>query len=767
LQIVSQVLKPVLNINLKTSLICGLQDKGNMKKNIFCSLSFTLIFILCSSAFSQEDEASIFIVPDNLRDNVAFWKKIYTEVSLKEGLIHDRDYPLVIYKRISMPESGSSSRYSESQKARVSECLRHLETQPEETWTEEEKSYLENLKKNAPQGALSGASDRVRFQLGQKERFKQGLERSTSYLDTIRTIFATYGVPQRIAYLPHVESSFNYESYSKVGAAGVWQFMRSTGKLFLKINYLVDERRDPILSTVAAAKLLSSNYRELNSWPLAITAYNHGVNGMKHAESVTGSRDISVIIKNYSSPSFQFASKNFYACFLAASDIAMHASDYFSDIHFEKKVEFRNIKLPSYTRPTVLSRYLGVPVDVLREFNPALRPVVFNQQKQIPADYEIRVPRDIAVASAEKKLADIPDSLKSSEPERTGYYTVQQGDNLYAIASRFSVSLQQLLEENNINRKNRIYEGEVLRIPQNGKQPEAVAAVVQEKPAEPAADKNAEVVMSESSSNIQEVEASNVPSKQNIQTPEPVHEAVKKVKNERASVEKVVVQAVPSVPRSIVTLSDSLKEIALASADTVPRTPVWKKPNVFTKFDVDVYNLGLTISPDGSTAQIKVSVDETIGHYADWLGIPTHRIRQMNHMGGRSDIRINSTIKIPADQPALDRMVRTRLEYHMALEEDFYGRYKVTDVRQHKIKRGENLWDICNGTDPIPLWLFKKYNKQLDLSTLVPGTVVWFPVAEEKSDEEINEDESLPSSVFPAYQAPYLNGNARFFYFLP
>jgi membrane-bound lytic murein transglycosylase D len=749
-----------------------------MKKKINMRLLAVFLLLFASSAFSEDSEPDIFVVPDVLKDNVAFWKQIYTEVSLSEGLIHDRDYPLVVYKRIKLEErpGGSASRYSESRKSHIADCIRNLETRPESTWTDEERSYLAIFKQHAPEGALAGASERVRFQLGQKERFRQGLERSNAYLDTIRIIFANYGVPQRIAYLPHVESSFNYESYSKVGAAGLWQFMRSTGKLFLHINYLVDERRDPILSTVAAARLLSANYHELGAWPLAITAYNHGVNGMKHAVNLTGSRDISVILKNYSSPSFQFASKNFYACFLAASDIAMHSSEYFDDLHPEKKIAFKNVKLPSYTRPSVLCRYLKVPVDVLREFNPALRPVVFSQQKQIPADYVIRIPNDIAPASMEKQLAAIPDSLKSEEPERSGYYTVQQGDNIYGIASRFGVSITMLSEENNINRKNRIYEGQVIRIPQTGKAAKAVVASA-ETPVEsqsPAPETSVVPVEKTAEVSVPAVVAEAVkPAVRAVPVKSAPVAAVKqeitKIFKGRKAETAQAAKPTPAIatPPSLVSLSDTLKEIALASADTVAQIPKWKKPNIFPKFDVDVYNLELTLSPDGATAVIHVSVDETIGHYADWLGIPTYRIRQVNHMGGRSDIKINSSLKIPTEQPMLDKMVKTRLEYHMALEEDFYGRYKVTDIKQHTIKRGENLWYICNGADPIPMWLFKKYNKQLDLSLLVPGTNVWIPVAEEKTETEIHEDADSHGAIYPAYQAPHESSNCHKFYLMP
>jgi membrane-bound lytic murein transglycosylase D len=161
----------------------------------------------------------------------------------------------------------------------------------------------------------------------------------------------------------------------------------------------------------------------------------------------------------------------------------------------------------------------------------------------------------------------------------------------------------------------------------------------------------------------------------------------------------------------------------------------------------------VTLSPVGNTAGITVSVDETIGHYADWLGIPTYRIRQLNRMGGRSDIRINRPLMVPAGQPLLEKFVKARLEYHMAIEEDFYSRYKVIDLKQKTIRRGETLWDICNGQD-LPLWLFKKYNKQLDLGKLMPGALAWIPVIEEKTEKEIREESAAPGGLYPSYSDP-------------
>jgi membrane-bound lytic murein transglycosylase D len=698
---------------------------------------------------AQSGDTALFPEPEILKDNVAFWKKIYTEISLKQGVLHDREHPLVIFRTFEVPQHNrwSLSRQIESQKREITACIEHLQSQPESTWTQEEKAIAVLYREHAPEGALTGAQERIRFQLGQKERFKQGLERSAVYLDTIRAVFAQYGVPSQVAFLPHVESSFNYEAYSKVGAAGLWQFMRGTGKLFLKINYLIDERRDPILATVAAARLLRQNFNELQAWPLAITAYNHGINGMKNAVNATGSRDLSVIIRDYASPSFQFASKNFYSCFLAACDIAKEPSVYFDDLHFLPKREIKAITLPSFMRPAVVCQFLGVSEKTLREYNPALRPVVFSQQKQIPADYTIRIPPEIAVPQAEKALAAVPDSLKSEQPERSNYYNVQQGDNLAGIASRLGVSVAQLAMENNINRKNMIYAGQVLRIP--AASAVQVASINQPEPsaAEPAANDSGKAAAFPAApkppSAVESAQVSfpSVAGPVSPPAPEPPPPRITAAQG----------RALRAAQPSTEVLADSLKEISMKKADTLPAVSQGAKSGIVPAFDVSVYNLEVTLSPVGNTAKIKVSVDETIGHYADWLGVPTYRIRELNRLSGRSEIRINGSVTIPADQDMLARFVKARLEYHMALEEDFYSRYKVTDVRPKIIKRGEVLWSIVNGEEQIPLWLFVKYNKHLDLGTLMPGMRVWIPVIEEKSEQDIALDSGQPIGIYQLF----------------
>jgi membrane-bound lytic murein transglycosylase D len=518
----------------------------------------------------------------------------------------------------------------------------------------------------------------------------------------------------------------------------LWQFMRGTGRVFLKINYLVDERRDPLAATVAAARLLKQNFEKLQAWPLAITAYNHGVNGMKRAVETVGSRDISEIIRKYESPSFQFASKNFYACFLAASDIARSPETYFRDLRFAPRYEFKTITLPSFMRAAVVCSYLGISQATLMQYNPALRPVVFNQQHQIPAGFAIRVPLDGKILEPEKVLASVPDSLKSPTPERSQYYSVQRGDNLYGIASRLGVSMTQLAQENNITKSHKIYAGQVLRIPSGGGLQARLATALPD-------------TVLPQTAGTQQVPAP-LPALLAGEAP-PSKKAVpkKEPKPEVAPAETAAV-----VPQEKIT--DSLREIVMIKADTLPRISKDEKPRMAPVFDVSVYNLEVTLSPEGNTARITVSIDETIGHYADWLGIPTWRIRQLNRLSGRSDIRIGGTLLVPAGQDMLARFVKARLEYHMALEEDFYSRFKVADVREKTIRRGEVLWTICNEQDQIPLWLFAKHNKNIDLSTLRPGMRVGVPIIEEKTEKDIALESGKAMGVYPLFNEPMNKG---------
>ena len=156
--------------------------------------------------------------------------------------------------------------------------------------------------------------------------------RAAAWETHIARVLKQHGVPEEIAALPHVESSFNPFAYSKVGAAGLWQFMPSTAKRFMRVDGIVDERLDPYSATEAAANLMLYNYRLLGTWPLAVTAYNHGPGGLRRAQDELGTSDIAVIVKRYQGATFGFASRNFYVAFLAALEVDRNAEKYFGPI---------------------------------------------------------------------------------------------------------------------------------------------------------------------------------------------------------------------------------------------------------------------------------------------------------------------------------------------------------------------------------------------------------------------------------------------------
>jgi membrane-bound lytic murein transglycosylase D len=267
--------------------------------------------------------------PEGLQQDVNFWIRVYTEVTTNEGFLHDERNLAVVYDRLTF-SAGSSPKdrqrlVDNRRDQHIAALRRIIEALPTEARREalsaEDKKLLALWGPNPSAIILREATTRIRFQLGQADRFKEGLIRSSSWETHIAETFANQGLPPELAVLPHVESSFNAAAYSKVGAAGLWQFMRSTGRRYMRVDDAVDERLDPYRSTEAAAQLLAYNYRVLGSWPLALTAYNHGAAGMRRAKESVGTDDFVKINRTYNSRTFGFASRNFFPSFLAALTI--------------------------------------------------------------------------------------------------------------------------------------------------------------------------------------------------------------------------------------------------------------------------------------------------------------------------------------------------------------------------------------------------------------------------------------------------------------
>jgi membrane-bound lytic murein transglycosylase D len=430
--------------------------------------AFLTALSLAAPAFAQEEALPR---PPTLEPAIRFWTRVYTEVDVSRGMIHDAEYLDVVYAVIDVPRSLSNRQREqrvEGEKTRIRAALRTLATGKRSGLSAQEAEVLARWPEGISNATLRRAVDNVRFQLGQADRYREGLIRSGAWRDYIETTMVAHGVPVELSALPHVESSFNPDAYSRIGAAGLWQFTRSTGRLFMHVDEVLDERLDPHRATVAAARLLKKNYELTGAWPLAITSYNHGAGGMQRAARTLGTRDIGRIVREYKSRTFGFASRNFYASFMAALHVDRNAARYFGEVPRNAPVNYERVELPYYFPARSLSRALGVDMDLLREHNPALRPSVWQGSKHVPRGYALQVPTGVLRQPASQLIAMVPAGDRLVAQHRDKYYRVRRGDTLSRIAARNGTTESRLLAVNNLRSRNMIRAGQVLVLPDQG-----------------------------------------------------------------------------------------------------------------------------------------------------------------------------------------------------------------------------------------------------------------------------------------------------------
>jgi len=347
-----------------------------------CFPALVLTALLALAPARAAAEEAPFPLPSGLEGAVEFWKQIFTRYSFGEVVFFDPMDPGTIYSSLRVPDNDAGRALIDKERARI---VADYDLIDDET--------------------------RIRSQRGAKEHFAEGLKIAGRYIREMQKIFRAEGLPENLAYLPLVESSFNVRARSVVGAVGMWQFMPETGKKFLRIDGKIDERRDPFASTRAAARLLNENYRLLGNWPLAITAYNHGTDGIFRGVKSVESDNLVDLIRGYQSPTFGFASKNFYAEFLAVVDIATHSETYFPFLRAHAPVALREVALKRSAPLQPMLKPAAIAQSDFFEWNPALDP----NAKVIPAGYRVKLPPDKVddFLAAERHMAAQPASKKA------------------------------------------------------------------------------------------------------------------------------------------------------------------------------------------------------------------------------------------------------------------------------------------------------------------------------------------------------------------
>lgn len=326
-----------------------------------------------------------FKVPKGLESRVEFWKKIYTEYTTNQGIIHNAENLNEIYRSVDFADL-----------VRSDMSKRQIEL--------EKQKRVDGLKKIILFEKPNLTMNDLRFQLGQKDRIETAIFLSGRYIEDFEDIFRQNQLPIQLVRLVFVESSFNVLARSKVGASGLWQIMPSNARPHRMITPLVDKRNHPIEATKLAAKILKSNYGMLEDWSLAVTGYNHGPTGVMKMIKKSKTRDLCDLIESVNSrKSFGFASRNFYASFLAILEVESNANKYFKNIKWSKQIPGEPLRMRHPLPFEMLTRWFNNDLLKLQIFNPHLNHKLISRSAPIPHGTWLLVPEK----SYLKALADL------------------------------------------------------------------------------------------------------------------------------------------------------------------------------------------------------------------------------------------------------------------------------------------------------------------------------------------------------------------------
>jgi len=325
--------------------------------------------------FSKDPENKIgktFEIPKYFNDPVNFWFKIYTVYDSSKVVLHDKSNLKIIFDVLDYSDLRSSelnyhtkmvlqSKLTTDKVKKLKAVFKKLSKN--QNRSVEAKSILKSLKKagiKVPRNKkkrrafFNNMAGNLRAQTGQRDKILSGLFNIEPYQYEIDEYFNLMKLPKELLAIPFLESSFNTKARSKVGATGVWQFMRRIGRAFMPVSKKIDGRLNPLLSTISALHLLKQNKQVLKHWDLAIPAYNSGTRHLLKAKRRLQKRMSRVrlqdVLQSYKHPHLGFASKNFYAEFLALVHTLAYKEAIYPELSAKKiaKSKFNSEKINVY-----------------------------------------------------------------------------------------------------------------------------------------------------------------------------------------------------------------------------------------------------------------------------------------------------------------------------------------------------------------------------------------------------------------------------------
>ncbi len=293
------------------------------------------------------------------------------------------------------------------------------------------------------------------FTTTKREVFARWLARSGRYVPMIREILNQYGLPEDLVYLAMIESGFNPFAYSRAGACGIWQFIRSTARKYgLKIDYWVDERRDPEKATRAAARYLRELYNEFDCWHLASASYNAGEGKLRKAIKRYGTKNFWKLCRyRY----LKRETKNYVPKMIAAMIIAKNPEKFGFYVDPLPPLYYETIDVPGGTDLRAVALATGIDYDLIRLLNAELR-----RGKTPP--YAVVYPVKVPFGYGAKGLEALK-KIRFVYTRQTLRHRVSRGETLYQIASYYGTTVRALRRTNRLFRKRKLRPGMVLRIP--------------------------------------------------------------------------------------------------------------------------------------------------------------------------------------------------------------------------------------------------------------------------------------------------------------
>ncbi len=684
----------------------------------FSLLSVLALTLTFAFAANPAAAAGGLPVPEGLRAEIDFWKRVFGETGSDTALVHDNLYVGVVYGEISLKDLSYRARRNAINAAvrDYRNALNRLADKRPAKLSEKDQRILDAWGPDPSSATLRAAAGRLRVQQGMAERFRDGLVRSGRWRPHILDALREHGVPEGVAALPHVESSFNPLAKSHVGATGMWQFTRSTGRRFMRIDNVMDERLDPWRASTAAAQLLNYNHSLLDSWPLAITAYNQGVGAMLRAARQLGTKDIETVVRRYKGRTFKFAGRNFYVELIAVAELEQESERYFGPLELDPPIEFVMLKMPDYLRMDTLSDALGLPPDTLAAFNPGLRTPVLSNSKYIPRNYLLRAP---PVDGAQALIAGIAEDLRFAAQIRDQNYTIQPGDTLSLIAQRYGTTITKLMQANNLRNKHRIRAGQTLEIPGLAA---SRPAPIQEGAATyrvRRGDTIGTIAQRAKLSEDQLLAINNIANKNRIY----VGQMLRLTAGQLPLPEQPVPEPEPEP------VADEV-EAPLGMEAAIEPAPTGPSYGVVSLVDPNDYSV-----VDGNMVEVEAA--ETLGHYADWLEVRTQRLRDLNGLRFGRPVGIGKRLRLDFSRVSRDAFTERRVAFHHALQEAFFSDYHVVGVSEYTVRRGDSVWQLMRRND-VPMWLLRQYNPGLDPDSLQVGAELLFPKLQAKNSTSVS-----------------------------